>query len=732
MSEESSSFVSQLFEKVSENKVLVTVGLTVGAAVLGAVAYSMSSGSSVNDTESKKKSKSKSKRSRRGSGSSTVITNAEDLEQDVQTDEEDVVVNGSGSTATDIDTVDDVEESVVQPVEPEDLDTPENVIETNDNQDTPESNTIVDIDENISNEPDNTDIIDTQAQESVVIQTQETFGETQETETPVEEIQTTVAETTQDTTEDIAPETQATETAVEEIQETVAETTQENVVPETPEIETTQDTTEDIAPETETVEEIQATIPETTQENVVETQEIETTQNIVDETQEIDTAQDTTEPETQVTDTQDNAPENVTETQETVDAIPEIEGTETAVEEIQETVAETTQENVVPETPEIETTQDTTEDIAPETVVETQETETTEDIAPENVVETQGTETTLDESQETEATQNTIVENAVSEPVIRDTEETQVSPETLDVEEPKEEILDETDDVQDVVTETVEELDNNTSTEATTEITETQDNVSAIKEEKELITPSPVTTRIMMGQIKKIDSSETLKIPKVETIHSVENVATPVTCYTFCHDNGFESSIVRIVARYCGIALKLKEDPEVQGILLVTEEGELSDVNSICRFIAHESVAFGENVYERALINGWIEFAEVNFLVPSEKYFLPVQKIQSSDYYQMKQAIENMVEKLKVLNEYLSKNTFLAGRFISIADIIIALSVAPLFSEVLGKNHIKHANHVIRWVKTVLEQPEVLCYTDAGVNFSLCKNSPVPNNPPRK
>jgi len=109
---------------------------------------------------------------------------------------------------------------------------------------------------------------------------------------------------------------------------------------------------------------------------------------------------------------------------------------------------------------------------------------------------------------------------------------------------------------------------------------------------------------------------------------------------------------------------------------------------------------------------------------------LPVETLLATNFHVMKATVELLIENLKVLNDHVAKHTWLVGRFFSIADVVAALTIAPLFTDLLGKNHIKPFGSLLRWLTTVLDQPGVGIYY--GRKFELCKNTPIPVNAPKK
>jgi elongation factor 1-gamma len=129
------------------------------------------------------------------------------------------------------------------------------------------------------------------------------------------------------------------------------------------------------------------------------------------------------------------------------------------------------------------------------------------------------------------------------------------------------------------------------------------------------------------------------------------------------------------------------------------------------------------------LVDGWLDWTREKVEIPS-KLLLPVETLLATDFYVMKETVDTLIEDLKVINNHVGRHTWLVGRHMSIADVIAAFTIAPIFTDLLGKNHIKPFNSILRWLKTVLDQPGVAVYY--GAEFVLCKQSPIPTTAPKR
>jgi len=208
----------------------------------------------------------------------------------------------------------------------------------------------------------------------------------------------------------------------------------------------------------------------------------------------------------------------------------------------------------------------------------------------------------------------------------------------------------------------------------------------------------------------------------------------------YAEENHWQTKALKAVARYAGVVVNVVtsfQTGDLQGLspagavpTLVTEHGGLFQTNSIARYIARRSVhapLYGETDFEHALVDGWLDWTREKVEVPAGILLPDPTQV---DFYIMKDMVEKLIEDLKVINNHVGKHTWLVGRFMSIADVVAALTIAPIFTDLFGKNHIKPFNAILRWLKTVLDQPGVAAYY--GPDFVLCKTSPIPTNPPKR
>ena len=137
---------------------------------------------------------------------------------------------------------------------------------------------------------------------------------------------------------------------------------------------------------------------------------------------------------------------------------------------------------------------------------------------------------------------------------------------------------------------------------------------------------------------------------------------------------------------------------------LETKDGNISQSNAIEYYICkkYKPQLLGNTIFQRAKINQWIQYIRTEI---NEKFYNLI--------YQDNNELENAIsfEQYKILNlieNELSKNEFISGKEISLADIILyRYLVNPII--ILFKNKkikIKSIPNILRWFKEIMTSKE--------------------------
>lgn len=142
----------------------------------------------------------------------------------------------------------------------------------------------------------------------------------------------------------------------------------------------------------------------------------------------------------------------------------------------------------------------------------------------------------------------------------------------------------------------------------------------------------------------------------------------------------------------------------------------LTESNAIAYFLANAQLR-GANEWDQAQIQQWTSFADSELLPAVATLVFPLIGIMQFQKNTAERARKDVDHLLSVLNQHLTKNTFLVGERITLADIAVFTTLLSLFENVLEAADRKTHQSVSRWFTTLLHQKEVQAVVK---DFKLC------------
>jgi elongation factor 1-gamma len=164
----------------------------------------------------------------------------------------------------------------------------------------------------------------------------------------------------------------------------------------------------------------------------------------------------------------------------------------------------------------------------------------------------------------------------------------------------------------------------------------------------------------------------------------------------------------------------LAKNPLGKVPVLETPQGSIFESNAIARYAARQGKnnIYGANAYEASLVDMWIEFANHEIQLPSDAWLYPIWGYAPNHPAATAKAKEDVKKLLKILNDHFLNHTYLVGERVSLADIIVALTLYALYTNVLDANFRKPFPNVTRWFQTILNQPQSVAVI--GSQVKLC------------
>jgi len=177
----------------------------------------------------------------------------------------------------------------------------------------------------------------------------------------------------------------------------------------------------------------------------------------------------------------------------------------------------------------------------------------------------------------------------------------------------------------------------------------------------------------------------------------------------------------------------LKKNPTGKVPVLETEEGSIFESNAIVRYIARvggdKAKLYGRSAFEAGQIDQWIDFSVNEIELPGAAWLYPIFGFIQNNPVATKKAQEDIKRVLQILDSHLLTRTYLVGRSISIADIVVATSLQKLYENVLDATFRSEFVNVNRWFVTYINQPEVKSVVGEVV---LCETAKVAAAPAKK
>jgi len=139
-----------------------------------------------------------------------------------------------------------------------------------------------------------------------------------------------------------------------------------------------------------------------------------------------------------------------------------------------------------------------------------------------------------------------------------------------------------------------------------------------------------------------------------------------------------------------------------------TPEGPLFESNAISYYVARSGVnagLLGSGVYEEALIQQWISFAEGEISSHAATWLYPLLGYMTYNKLNLKKAQDDLKHVLHVLDEYLLTRTYLVGHSVTLADIHVAMALVGLYKMVFDAEYRSTIPNVTRYMLTLLWQP---------------------------
>ena len=189
--------------------------------------------------------------------------------------------------------------------------------------------------------------------------------------------------------------------------------------------------------------------------------------------------------------------------------------------------------------------------------------------------------------------------------------------------------------------------------------------------------------------------------------------------YTLYSSAGnFRAFKALIAAEYSGVSVETSDDlsnvaalsPLGKAPVLATPKGAVWESNAIARHVARigrgDAALTGNDVYEAAAVDSWMDFCVNELELPATVWWYPVAGYMPFSEKAYAKSKEDFAAVLSKLECHLHTRTYLVGDAITLADISIVSALVYPMKLVCDKAFLKPFTNVTRWFNTCVNQEE--------------------------
>jgi len=140
---------------------------------------------------------------------------------------------------------------------------------------------------------------------------------------------------------------------------------------------------------------------------------------------------------------------------------------------------------------------------------------------------------------------------------------------------------------------------------------------------------------------------------------------------------------------------------------LETADGSIWESNAIARYVARQgdSKLFGSNDLEAGQVDQWIDWVRGDLELAGAVWLYPLYGLIPNNPQATEQAKEDIKKQLVMLDNHIATRSYLVGERISLADIVVACTLIPLYTNVFDVSYRETFPNVNRWFDNVVNQP---------------------------
>jgi len=213
----------------------------------------------------------------------------------------------------------------------------------------------------------------------------------------------------------------------------------------------------------------------------------------------------------------------------------------------------------------------------------------------------------------------------------------------------------------------------------------------------------------------------------------------------YTYDNNWRAFKALIASQYSGVAIDvvkdfklgetntrpdfLKKFPFGKVPALETKDGHhVIESNAIAYYVSNDQLK-GKTDLDKAHVIQWLSFVDNEVNPAAYTWVLPALGALQANKQAVERSKTDTKKILTYLNDLLLSRTYLVGERITLADIVVAVGLLPLYRYVLEPSIRSPYANVNRWFTTLVNQPQ---FKKVLGDVKLCDKAVTPESAPKK
>jgi len=170
----------------------------------------------------------------------------------------------------------------------------------------------------------------------------------------------------------------------------------------------------------------------------------------------------------------------------------------------------------------------------------------------------------------------------------------------------------------------------------------------------------------------------------------------------------------------------LKKNPNGQVPTMDTPDGPIWESNAMAKYVArkgHDKGLYGANEYQASVIDQWVEWVRSKIETQISDWLYPVFGYREANAEKREKSMKDVAAAIAILDGHLADKEWIVGTRVTLADILLFVSLSSPLKYVMDTEFLKPYPHVVAWAKRCLAQKE---FHSVIGDFTFCEKELAP------